>query len=74
MKEINTPIEYMESLDWDIDDLDHAKEYLKNWDSQSDEFYSRYKKIIKHFDLAEREHYRNCVNFWEKKLNENPAS
>ena len=63
MKEINTPIEYMQELEWDIDDLDHAKKYLKDWDSQSEEFYGKYKKIHKDFDLVQREHYRNCVNY-----------
>lgn len=74
MKEVNTPLEYMEALEWDIDDLDRAKKYIENWDMGSDEFYGKYKKIHKNFDLVEKEHYRNCVEFWEKKLNENPTS
>lgn len=65
---VDTPLEYMVNLEWDIDILDRAIHYLKNWDSQSDEFYKNHKKINKDFDISEREHYRNCVNYWKKRL------
>lgn len=65
---INTPEVFMLALEWDQDDLDRAKKYLNDWDSQTDSFYNKYKRIHKDFDVTEREHYRNCVNFWEKRL------
>ncbi len=72
---IETPIEYMLMLDWDEDDVNHGKEFLKKWDERSESFYKTYKKIHKDFDIAEREHYRNCVNFWENRLkNENQST
>lgn len=66
--EVTTPEEYMLDLEWEINDLEHAKKYLSEWDSRSDSFYEKYKKIHKDFDEVEREHYRNCVNFWENRL------
>lgn len=66
--EINTPTEYMLELEWEENDLIHAIEYLREWDSRSDDFYKKHKQIHKDFDSSEREHYRNCVNFWKKRL------
>jgi len=71
---ITTPEEYMLNLEWEEDDLEHAKLFLEEWDKKQDCFYKKYKKIHKDADITEREHYRNCVNFWEKKLNENKSS
>lgn len=69
MNEITTPIEYMIELDWDMDTLDHAIKFLNDWDKKTDNFYRNYEKIHKDFDHTEREHYRNCVNFWKERLN-----
>lgn len=66
---IETPEEYMLALEWEKDDLEHAKKCLENWDNRDESYYKKLKKIHKDFDTAEREHYRNCVNYWEKKLN-----
>ncbi len=64
-----TPIEYMINLEWDIDTLERAIKYLKDWDLQPNKFYKDHKKLNKNFDIVEREHYRNCVNFWKERLN-----
>jgi len=66
---VNTPIEYMQELDWDIDILEYAIEFLKEWDARSDDFYKNHSKINKNFDQTEREHYRNCIKFWKERLN-----
>lgn len=68
MNKIVTPDEFMEELDWDIETLERAINFLTQWDSRSDEFYKDHKKIHKEFDINEREHYRNCVNFWKTRL------
>ena len=47
-----------------------AKKFLKDWNWRSDKYYDKHKKIHKDFDINEREHYRNCINFWENRLNE----
>lgn len=74
MKSIETPNEYMESLDWNYEILQESKAFLLEWDKTDDSYYKSFPKYIKETDLAEREHYRNCVNYWEKKLNENKSS
>jgi len=66
---LETPIEYMIELDWDRDTLDGAIKFLAEWDARSDDFYKNHKKINRNFDKTEREHYRNCVNFWMERLN-----
>lgn len=68
MNDIITPLEYMVELDWDIDSLERAIKFLDDWDTRSDEFYRNHKKIHKDFDKNEREHYRNCVEFWKIRL------
>ncbi len=67
---MKTPIEYVLSLKWTKEDLEKAKKFLKNWDSRDDSYYKLHSLIVKDVDLSEREHYRNCVKFWENKLNE----
>ncbi len=69
LNRVETPPEFMLELDWDIDTLDNAIKFLESWDNRRDDFYQNHKKIHKDFDEVEREHYRNCVNFWKKKLN-----
>ena len=69
MISVVTPIEYMLVLEWDKHTLERAIKFLDNWDTQSDDFYKKHKKIHKDFDHVEREHYRNCVNFWKDRLN-----
>ena len=64
---VNTPVEYMEELSWELDDLEHAIKFLKDWDKRKDEFYN-HSILNKNFDKNEREHYRNCVNFWKERL------
>lgn len=66
---VNTPIEYMLELEWELDDLEHAINYMKDWDTRGVEFYRNYSKMNKNFDISEREHYRNCINFWKERLN-----
>ena len=67
---ITTPIEYMLELEWDLNDVERGKKFLKEWDSRTDSFYKEYHPNTKCFDKAEREHYRNCVNFWTERLND----
>jgi len=71
---IETPLEYMLALEWEYDDLSHAEEFLKEWDKRDVKFYEKYKKIHRDFDQVEREHYRNCVNFWKTKHNEDSTT
>ena len=65
---VNTHIKYMEVLEWDIDTLERAIKFLNDWDQRSDEFYKNHKKINRNFDQTEREHYRNCINYWKQRL------
>ena len=64
---VNTPIEYMKKLNWNIDDLENAIYFLSEWDKRKDEFYN-HSILNKNFDKTEREHYRNCINYWKKRL------
>jgi len=66
---IETPIEYMIDLKWNKQNLEESKKILKDWDNRPKSFYKS--KLSMKFDIAEREHFRNCINFWENKLNEN---
>lgn len=65
---VTTPEQYMIDLEWDMDTLKYAKKFLYEWDTREDSFYDTHKKIHRDFDESEREHYRNCVNFWEEML------
>jgi len=65
---IITPVEFMLNLNWDKEILEKAKEILVEWDQRPDSFYTS--KTSKVFDQSEREHFRNCIDFWERKLNE----
>jgi hypothetical protein len=67
-KVIETPIEFMIELNWDEETLNRAIKFLGEWDKRTHEFYKNYKNIHKNFDHAQREHYRNCVNFWKTRL------
>jgi len=67
---IETPIQYMLDLDWNHDILQKSKKFLKEWDSRPKSFYKNTPKYIFEVDMAEKEHLRNCIAFWEGKLNE----
>ncbi len=71
---IETPVEYMESLQWNKEKLQIAIKFLHEWEKRDDSFYNKYTKISKNFDLAERQHYKNCVNFWTNRLNNETQS
>lgn len=64
-----TPIEYMDSLNWDRESLCKAVNMLQEWDLRTENFY--HNKLSKKVDESEREHLRNCIKYWRKKLNEN---
>lgn len=64
---VETSIEYMINLDWNNQDLNDSKKMLSDWDKRKDSFYKN--KLSMKFDKAEREHLRNCINFWENRLN-----
>jgi hypothetical protein len=72
MKEskVKTPEDYMLSLNWDYDALQKAIIFLLDWDTRDDKYYKSMKasKVVQKVDLCEREHYRNCINFWKKRL------
>lgn len=70
---IETPINYMQGLNWSKDDLNDAQQFLKHWDLRDEKYYKNIHPNSALFDKVEREHYRNCVKFWEKKLNENKS-
>lgn len=63
-----TPDEYMLECEWDHETLIQAKKHLEYWDTQEESYYANHNKVVKNGDLIAREHYRNCVNFWEKRL------
>lgn len=66
---IETPEEYMRELGWDSDTLEKAIKFLCEWDKRGSDYYNKIKKIHADFDRKEREHYRNCINYWKKRLN-----
>ena len=69
LNDIETPIEYMKTLNWNIEDLKKAKKNLIEWDSHS---YKNVRSVIRKVDMAEKNHFKNCIKFWEDKLyNEN---
>jgi hypothetical protein len=67
---IETSIEFMESLRWNPQNLEEAKINLEHWDKRPSSFYEGRPKYVMKVDLAEREHLRNCIKYWEKKLND----
>jgi hypothetical protein len=74
---IVTPEQKMIDVEWNENVLTKAKNFLEEWDKRGNDYYKEHKvsTLTKKVDLAEREHYRNCVNFWEKRLkNENQSS
>ncbi len=68
MKKIDTPSEYMLALEWDKGHLEKCIDFLEKWDKKGDNYYKGYPKNAKEFDKKEREHLRNCVNFWKERL------
>ncbi len=70
--EVRTPENYMAELKWAENDLKLAKIFLAEWDKRDSKYYTEMKisKTSIRVDKAEREHYRNCVNYWEDKLND----
>lgn len=69
---IETPISFIVNLQWTITDVMKAKNMLAEWDLRHKSFYKKSPKYIVKVDLAEREHLRNCIQYWENILkNEN---
>ena len=65
---VETPIHFMKSYDLDTKEkIDEAKSFLNSWDKRDDKYYKNLSKINREFDMAEREHYRNTIKYWEKK-------
>ncbi len=68
---IETPIEYILKLNWDRENLEKAKNHLEQWDKLDYSFITpSYSKMAEKVDRAEREHFRNCIKYYEGKLNE----
>jgi hypothetical protein len=65
---IETPEKFIMDLNWTVKELNEAKVMLNDWDNRKASYHTSVPKYIKEVDLAEREHLRNCINFWEKKL------
>jgi hypothetical protein len=63
-----TPESYMLELNWNWDDMVKAKNMLIEWDHRDNSFYKNVSPFTKKVDLAEREHLRNTIKFWEEKL------
>jgi len=65
-------IEYMLAFNWNSEILEEAKRALEKWDARPKSFYKNTSKLAYTVDMSEKEHYRNCVQFWEERLkNEN---
>lgn len=58
----------MLDLQWDKEILNQCEIVLNEWDTRNNSFYETCSKMVKKVDLAEKEHLRNCVNFWKKRL------
>lgn len=71
---IQTPEKYILDLQWDREILNQCEAFLIEWDKKKDFYYKNCSKIAKKVDLAEREHLRNCIKFWKKRLNETQSS
>ena len=56
----------MESLNWDKETLKECEKTLVEWDERPNSFYKS--KLTMKVDRAEREHFRNCINFWKERL------
>lgn len=65
--EISNSVEFMESLNWNANDLVKEKEFLIEWDKRDQDYYKNISKLSAKVDKCEREHYRNCIKYWEKK-------
>jgi len=69
MQDVQTPEEFILALQWNFDNLKINQDFLKIWDNRDSSFYKSFSKDSIDFDKRERKHLRNCVNFWEKRLN-----
>ena len=64
---IETPLDYILSFEFTKETLEEGKRVLAELDRRPDSFYKD--KLSLRLDKAEREHYRNVIRYWEKKLN-----
>lgn len=64
---METTLEYMSGLNWTFKELEEAEKILKEWDNRQKSFYKNRPKYVFNADMAEREHLRNCINFWKEK-------
>lgn len=65
---VETPIQYMKDLNWNKEDLEVSKKFLLEWDKRDPSFYDNINALSRKADLAEREHMRNCITYWEEEL------
>lgn len=65
---IETSEKWMLDLQWNIQELEKAKDILMEWDERDLSYYKNIPKYMQKIDLAEREHLRNSIKFWEEKL------
>ena len=70
MSKIETPLEYMESLNMSKCDLEKCKIFLIDWDKRGNDYYREHKvcKMTMKFDKDNREHLRNSIDYWEERL------
>jgi hypothetical protein len=50
---------------WTLELLDECKIYLNNW---NDAYRDRIPKFVREADEDQRIHFKNVINYWEKKL------
>jgi hypothetical protein len=67
---IQTSIEFIIDLKWNDEDLKKAQKMLLDWDNRTESYYKNISKLVMKVDMAEREHLRNSINYWENQLNE----
>lgn len=63
---------HMLDLNWSEDDLKNAKELLQYLDQRGSDYYKHLPKYVMKSDLAEREHLRNTIKYYEDKQTRNP--
>jgi hypothetical protein len=61
-------MKWMLDLEWNINDLKNAKEYLESNEKNSIKLAKKRPKYVQNVNDDEWKHLKNCINFWEDKL------
>lgn len=70
--DVETPLEYILSYEFTKETLEEGKKVLFEVENRPVSYYKD--KIMMKFDRKEMAHYRNVINYWEKRLNETQSS